>query len=61
MHRRVREWPPTGGASAAAESVPHAPALEHAGTRLLDALEWHGVAMVEFKGDPFGLEAADSR
>jgi len=54
MHRRVREWPPTGGASAAAESVPHAPALEQAGTRLLDALEWHGVAMVEFKGDMDG-------
>jgi len=54
MHRRVREWPPTGGASAAAESVPDAPLLEAAGTRLLDALGWHGVAMVEFKGDPFG-------
>jgi hypothetical protein len=51
MHRRVREWPPTGGASAAADSVPDAPALEAAGTRVLDALEWHGVAMVEFKGD----------
>jgi predicted ATP-grasp superfamily ATP-dependent carboligase len=52
MHRRVREWPPTGGASAAAESVPDCPPLERAGTALLDALRWHGVAMVEFKGDP---------
>jgi predicted ATP-grasp superfamily ATP-dependent carboligase len=54
MHRRVREWPPSGGASAAAESVPDCPPLERAGTRLLDALSWNGVAMVEFKGDPAG-------
>ena len=50
MHRRVREWPPTGGTSACAESLPEAPELERAGTALLDALRWHGVAMVEFKG-----------
>jgi predicted ATP-grasp superfamily ATP-dependent carboligase len=54
MHRRIREWPPTGGASAAAESVPECPPLEQAGARLLDALAWNGVAMVEFKGDPDG-------
>jgi len=52
MHRRVREWPPSGGTSACAESVPESPALARAGTQLLDALRWHGVAMVEFKGDP---------
>jgi len=51
MHRRVREWPPSGGTSACAESVPEAPALARAGAALLDALRWHGVAMVEFKGD----------
>lgn len=50
MHRRVREWPPSGGTSACAESLPDAPALERAGTAVLDALDWHGVAMVEFKG-----------
>src|SRR5262245_43316988 len=50
MHRRVREWPPSGGTSACAESVPDAPALAEAGAALLDALSWHGVAMVEFKG-----------
>jgi predicted ATP-grasp superfamily ATP-dependent carboligase len=54
MHRRLREWPPSGGTSAAAESLPDCPPLERAGTRLLDALRWHGVAMVEFKGDPNG-------
>src|SRR5262249_55075992 len=50
MHRGVREWPPSGGTSACAESVPDAPALAAAGAALLDALAWHGVAMVEFKG-----------
>jgi len=54
MHRRVREWPPTGGTSACAESIPDAPPLERAGTALLDALRWHGVAMVEFKGSLAG-------
>ena len=54
MHRRVREWPPSGGASAAAESLPACAPLELAGSALLDALGWHGVAMVEFKGDPAG-------
>ena len=54
MHRRVREWPPSGGTSAAAESVLEAPALERAGEALLDALEWHGVAMVEGKRAPDG-------
>jgi predicted ATP-grasp superfamily ATP-dependent carboligase len=57
MHRRVREWPPSGGTSACAESVPDAPELARAGTAMLDALRWHGVAMVEFKGSlaPGGL------
>jgi len=49
LHRRVREWPPTGGTSACAESVLDAPALRRAGETLLDALAWHGVAMVEGK------------
>jgi predicted ATP-grasp superfamily ATP-dependent carboligase len=49
MHRRVREWPPSGGTSACAESVLEAPALLRAGQTLLDALAWHGVAMVEGK------------
>jgi predicted ATP-grasp superfamily ATP-dependent carboligase len=52
MHRRVREWPPSGGTSACAESLPECPELERSGTALLDALRWHGVAMVEFKGTP---------
>jgi predicted ATP-grasp superfamily ATP-dependent carboligase len=50
MHRRVREYPVTGGASTAAESI-RDERLEQLGSRLLSALGWHGVAMVEFKLD----------
>ena len=54
LHRRVREWPPSGGTSACAESVLAAPELERGGGALLDALAWHGVAMVECKRTPEG-------
>lgn len=50
MHRRVREYPVTGGPSSVAESV-YDPALRDAGLAILDALRWHGVAMAEFKRD----------
>jgi predicted ATP-grasp superfamily ATP-dependent carboligase len=50
MHRRIREYPATGGASTAAESIED-PELEELGLRLLGALDWHGLAMVEFKKD----------
>ena len=50
MHRRVRETPPSGGVSCCAESF-YDPKLQEYGTRLLDRLEWHGVAMVEFRYD----------
>jgi predicted ATP-grasp superfamily ATP-dependent carboligase len=50
MHRRLREYPVTGGASTAAESIED-PELRELGLRLLRALRWHGVAMVEFKHD----------
>ena len=51
MHQRIREWPVTGGASTAAKAFYH-PQLRDYGTRLLDELKWHGVAMVEFKYCP---------
>ncbi len=54
MHRRVREWPPSGGSSTCAESMTEAPGLARAGQALLDALAWHGVAMVEMKRAPDG-------
>lgn len=47
-HRRVREFPPTGGESTCCELTNEPDALD-AGRRLLDALSWHGVAMVELK------------
>ena len=50
MHRRLREYPVTGGPSALAESI-YDPVLMEQGLRLLDSLKWHGVAMVEFKKD----------
>jgi predicted ATP-grasp superfamily ATP-dependent carboligase len=50
MHRRRREFPVTGGASTAAESY-YDERLKEQGIRLLSALQWHGVAMVEMKRD----------
>jgi len=50
MHKRIREYPPSGGYSTCAESF-YDPQLKEYGMRLLDALKWHGVAMVEFKKD----------
>jgi predicted ATP-grasp superfamily ATP-dependent carboligase len=51
VHRRLREYPITGGPSTLRESVRH-PRIEELGIRLLQSLKWHGVAMVEFKVDP---------
>jgi predicted ATP-grasp superfamily ATP-dependent carboligase len=48
-HRRVREEDPRGGRASAAITVPVDPRLAEQATRLLKALRWHGVAMVEFK------------
>ncbi len=53
-HRRLREKPPAGGVSVVSESATPAPEHVEYGRRLLDALEWHGVAMVEFRVDPEG-------
>ncbi len=50
-HRRLREKPPSGGVSVLSESVPLDPQLLEHSERLLEALKWHGVAMVEFKHD----------
>lgn len=50
MHRRIRENPPDGGGSCCAESF-YDPELKRAGMALLDAMNWHGVAMVEFRYD----------
>lgn len=51
VHRRLREYPVGGGPSTLRESV-HDKELVERATRLLAFLNWHGVAMVEFKVDP---------
>jgi predicted ATP-grasp superfamily ATP-dependent carboligase len=53
-HRRIRDVRPTGSGSAVRESIPVAADLRDAGLRMLQALEWHGVAMVEFRRRPDG-------
>ncbi len=50
-HRRIREYPSTGGPSCFCESV-NTPELADCAVKLLKALHWVGVAMVEFKGSP---------
>jgi len=50
VHRRLREYPISGGPSTLRESVFHPQVLE-LGLSLLKALDWVGVAMVEFKMD----------
>jgi predicted ATP-grasp superfamily ATP-dependent carboligase len=49
QHRRLREVPITGGASSFRESVALDPLLFSYASRLLTALDWTGLAMVEFK------------
>lgn len=50
-HRRIHEYPLTGGPSTLRESIA-APHEERESIRLLKALEWRGVAMVEWKRNP---------
>jgi predicted ATP-grasp superfamily ATP-dependent carboligase len=49
-HKRLREYPITGGPSTFRESV-RDELMEKYATKLLKALDWHGVAMVEFRVD----------
>jgi predicted ATP-grasp superfamily ATP-dependent carboligase len=50
-HRRLREKPPAGGVSVFSESISADPVLSAACERLLDDLQWEGVAMIEGKRD----------
>lgn len=54
QHRRLREVPVTGGASSLRESVALEDDLLDQATRLLAAIEWTGLAMVEFRRSPDG-------
>jgi predicted ATP-grasp superfamily ATP-dependent carboligase len=59
-HRRIRDVRPTGSGSAVRESVEPEPRVREAALKILRALRWHGVAMVEFRqlvdGTPVFLE-----
>jgi predicted ATP-grasp superfamily ATP-dependent carboligase len=52
QHRRIREYPPGGGVSVYCESTAPDPQLRALSERLLQEMEWDGVAMVEYRGDP---------
>ncbi|WP_019141449.1 ATP-grasp domain-containing protein [Noviherbaspirillum massiliense] len=52
QHRRIHEWPPEGGVSSMAQSEAPAPALVAQSVALLRALDWEGIAMVEYRMDP---------
>src|SRR4051794_7890866 len=51
-HRRLREKPPSGGASVLSQSAAVDPRLRDYAVRMLGPLGWHGVAMMEYKQDP---------
>jgi len=55
MHRRLREYPISGGASTLRESMNDGK-LGNLGVELLKAMRWNGVAMVEFKVDKLNGE-----
>ncbi len=53
-HNRLREKPPGGGVSVLSESAALDPQLHAMAKSILDAANWHGVAMVEFRIAPGG-------
>ena len=59
-HRRIRDVHPTGSGSALRESVALDPKVRDLSLAMLRALNWHGVAMIEFRlrddGVPVFLE-----
>jgi predicted ATP-grasp superfamily ATP-dependent carboligase len=48
MHKRIREFPVMGGSSTCAKSI-YDEDLKNEGLKILNHLNWNGVAMVEFK------------
>lgn len=56
-HRRLREKPPTGGQSVLRESIEPDPKLLASAEGLLEALDFEGVAMVEFRRSHEGRAA----
>jgi predicted ATP-grasp superfamily ATP-dependent carboligase len=51
VHRRLQQYPNSGGPSTDRESI-RAPELIERSTRLMARLGWRGIAMVEWKEDP---------
>jgi predicted ATP-grasp superfamily ATP-dependent carboligase len=58
QHRRLHEWPPEGGTSTLCVAEAPSPELMQQSIALLRALEWEGVAMVEYRYDPATGQAA---
>jgi len=58
QHRRIREYPPAGGGSVFCASTPIDAMLADYSLRLLQAMHWEGVAMVEFRYDTAMRKAA---
>jgi len=54
-HARLREKPPSGGVSVLSESCMADSLVFQQASMLLEALRWHGVAMVEFKMSDSGV------
>ena len=54
QHRRLHEWPPSGGTSTLSESLPEDayPEQMAKSEALLAAIGWEGPAMVEYRHDP---------
>lgn len=54
QHRRLHEWPPSGGISTLCESLPEDAFAEQMtkSEALLAAIGWEGPAMVEYRHDP---------
>ncbi|MEP6886700.1 MAG: ATP-grasp domain-containing protein [Nitrospirales bacterium] len=58
QHRRLKELPTTGGVSVLAIAEAVDPLLGDYAVRLLRAMKWEGVAMVEFRVDRAGRQVA---
>lgn len=52
-HKRLHEYPPSGGPSSLCCSV-YSPQMQQYTVKLLEGLKWHGIAMVEFRRDQDG-------
>jgi protein-tyrosine-phosphatase/predicted ATP-grasp superfamily ATP-dependent carboligase len=53
-HERIHEFPLTGGGSTYRRSITPSSELLAASEKLLNAFQWHGVAMIEYKVKPDG-------